>query len=176
MMRAFAAVGLLSLAGCELFVGIPVECTSRQIINLDQKATPARAGGACAFADPYPFTVSYSPRADRTAVSASGRRYSTSDDRLLVGQPVTVTQSSAATLLCTGVNDACADGKPSITVPISTSGQLAYQGLFALERLQVVLGEGDTFQWEGVVATENFASGSSCPLTAKIQLSCQKIE
>lgn len=177
-MRSLAVAGGLLFAGCNLFVGPPVECAAnRVVIDLQQTATPSRAGAPCVFADPYPFTISYTPRADRSIIGADGLpEYSLQDDRLIVGQAVTVTQGSAATLLCPSVGAVCTDGAPSITTSVSTAGVLAYQGLFTLEPLGVTLNGGDTFLWEGVVATENFGPGNSCPITAKLNLNCQKLE
>ena len=178
MMRSLAVAGGLLFAGCNQFVGPPVQCeVPREIINIDQTATAARAGAPCTFADPYPFTVTYAPRSDRTLLDSDGvPLYSTKDDRSLIGQPVTVTQGSAATLLCAGVGAVCTEGSPSITTAITPAGLLSYQGLFTVEPLGVVLNAGDTFQWQGVVATENFGPGNSCPLTAKLNLTCQKAQ
>jgi hypothetical protein len=178
MMRTLAVAGGLFLTGCNLFVGPPVECSAnRLVINLEQTASPARDGVPCVFADPFPFTVSYTPRADRSLLGTDGLpRFGESDDRMLVGQSVSVVQGSAATLLCAGVGDVCTDGAASINTTIGTSGTLAYQGLFTLEPLGVVLNPGDTFRWEGVLATENFGPGNSCPLTAKVNLLCQKAQ
>lgn len=179
MTRTLAAVATgLFFTGCNLFIGPPVECAaSRQVINLTQVASPPRAGAPCVFADPYPFTVSYTPRADRSQLGTDGLpRYDERDDRMLIGQSVNVTQGSAATLLCAGVGDVCTDGASSITTTVNNAGVLAYQGLFTLEPLGVVLNAGDTFQWQGVLATENFGPGNGCPLTAKVDLTCQKAQ
>jgi hypothetical protein len=170
MKRTLVVLGLF-LSGCNQFVGPTVECGGpREVINITQTATAARGtGGVCAFADPYIFTVAYSP-----VVSADA-----GSPQLLIGQPVTVIQSSAATLLCPAVGQSCTPDQgasPTITSTISSTGVLAYQGLFSLEPLGVFLQAGDTFEWEGVIATENFGPSNTCPLTAKISLTCQKAQ
>lgn len=159
---------LVAGSGCNLFVNPPVECdpNRKPVVSLTQTVTPTRAGLPCLFVDPYPFTVAYSPRIDalRTTV-----------DYGLAGGGVRVVQSGAATRLCAGVGDACANGgAPEITTTIGNDGSFAYQGLFSVDALGVVLQAGDSFEWEGVVATEVFGPGNSCPVDGVVSLTCQK--
>ena len=174
MKKALVMIGALVGSGCNLFVPPPVECASeRDIINIDQTSTPAREGTPCVFAAPYPFTISYAPRVDRTVLDSTGKpKYSQDDDKLLVGVVVKVTQGSAATLLCSAVSEVCTDGQPEISAAIGADGRLTYRGLFTVEGFGVVLSGGDNFNWEGTVATESFGPGNSCPLTAKLAFSC----
>lgn len=176
MKKVLVMAGALLGSGCNLFVSPPVECaTARQIIKIEQTSTPAREGVPCAFADPYPFTVSYAPQLDRTVLGSNGKpKYTQEDDKLLVGASVRVAQGSGATLLCSSVSEACTEGRPEISTTIGADGRLTYQGLFTAEALGVVMRAGNTFAWEGTVATEVFGPGNSCPLTAKLSLTCQK--
>lgn len=169
-MRLVVAGGLLCAgSGCNLFVNPPVECDPNRVpvVSLTQTVTPSRAGLPCLFVDPYPFTVAYSPKVDVLR--------STVEDTSLVGGGVRVVQSSAATRLCATVEDACANGgAPEIATTIRADGSLAYQGLFSVDALGVVLQAGDTYEWTGVVATEIFGPGSSCPVSGVVSLTCQK--
>lgn len=171
MKKRFVVAGGLLLvgSGCNLFPNPPVKCDPDRaaVVTLTQTVTPSRAGLPCLFVDPYPFTVAYSPKVDVER--------SKLEDATLVGGGVRVVQSSAATRLCPSVEDACANGgAPEIAVTVRGDGSISYQGLFSVDALGVVLQAGDTFEWEGVVATEIFAPGSSCPISGVVRLTCQK--
>lgn len=171
MKRWCLVFGMWLSTGCGSTVAPPVVCPEdRLLINLEQTATIPRTGSPCAFADPFPFTVSYAPEVD-----ASTGDKSIFKERLS-GQQVTVTQSNASTRLCAQVASVCQDGVSSIATKISSSGILSYQGIFTLEPLGVVLNAGDTFNWEGDVLTENFGLGNSCPWKGKVKLTCQKAQ
>ncbi len=176
--RLVVAGGLLVAgAGCSLFANPPVECDPNReaVVQLEQTVSPARAGLPCAFVDPYPFTVAYAPRVDRLALAESAPGTPASADSVLIGGAVKVTQSSAATRLCASVEDACANGgAPEIATTIRGDGSLAYQGLFSVDALGVVLNPGDSYSWTGVVATEIFGPGNSCPVKGSVTLTCQK--
>lgn len=170
---AFLA-GLPLVCSCGEVVAPKVKCPAdRVLIQLTQSASVPRAGLPCVFADPYPFTVSYAPEPEGGETDAG---VSPASLARLVGQNVTITQGSAATRVCAEVAEVCKDGTSSVQTKISSTGMLAYQGLFSLEPLGVTLNAGDTLKWEGTVVTESFGPSNTCPWKAVVQLTCQKAQ
>lgn len=174
----FGMSAAVLLIGCDVFVSPKVRCDEYSLSALTQPDRPititlsqtnVAAGMRCVFPE-LSFTVSHSPRID-VVDPGSPTKPPNQTDLSLVGGKVFVAQADSSVLLCPGVGEPCTPdtgGAAAITVVIDKFGALSYRGTTA----GVVLQEGGSYTATGVLVTENYGPGNTCPVYEDFSFTC----
>ncbi len=165
--RAALLVPAVLLAGCDSFVAPPVACDD-VTVGVDYKLTSARKGEACYFPEAVLVTVSHAPKVDQSACEEDCGDVSSLS---LVGSDVRVVGGSGAVFLCPGPGASCAPSANETTVTVDEQGGVVYRALIAIAEYGLP-GPGGTSSSEGVLATEFYRPGNSCPVKLKMNFEC----